>query len=527
VIRGSARGLVVLLGILGCGPAAGTEGPTEHGSGGPQLPRTGDTAAVEREALGEPQLLEMGGDSPVITIRVVFDAGSAEDGAHAGITNLTARLLVGGGTESLTYAELTSQLFPMAGELGAQVGRDETVFVGRVHRDHLAAFYALFRDVLLTPRMAEEDFRRVKTQVTSELELELRGNDDEELGKEMLQSMLYEGHPYGHPVLGTETGLRSIAVEDVRVHRQRVFCGGRATVGIAGGYPEGFAEQLRRDVATATWDSCMGRLRLPAAPSVDASRMWIVDKAEASATAISMGMHIDVTRADPDYPALLLASAYLGQHRQFAGILMQRMRGDRGLNYGDYAYAEHFDQDGWSVFPQVNTSRRQQYFSIWIRPVEPAKAQFAIRMAVRELRRFVERGMTAGDLERIRTFADGYYALYLQTQSRRLGFALDDRFYGLERSYLERLRESWRALTVEQINEAIRRHLRPDQLQIAVVAPDATRLADALASEAASPIEYAAEVSEEVQREDLAIVGYRVGIPRARIRVVPLSATFR
>src|SRR5688500_3965012 len=139
-----------------------------------------------------------------------------------------------------------------------------------------------------------------------------------------------------------------------------------------------------------------------------------------------MGMPIAVTRAHPDYPALVLATAYLGQHRTFAGRLMQKMRGDRGLNYGDYAYAEHFEQDGYSRFPAPHTVRRQQYFSIWVRPVEPSRAHFALRMAVRELHQLIEHGMTEADFVRIRDFVDRYYALFLQTGSRKLGFAVDD-----------------------------------------------------------------------------------------------------
>ena len=48
---------------------------------------------------------------------------------------------------------------------------------------------------------------------------------------------------------------------------------------------------------------------------------------------------------------------------------MQDLRGKRGLNYGDYSYIEDFIQEGMSTFPVPNNPRRQQYFSIWIRPV--------------------------------------------------------------------------------------------------------------------------------------------------------------
>ena len=99
--------------------------------------------------------------------------------------------------------------------------------------------------------------------------------------------------------------------------------------------------------------------------------MLAVEK-DCRSTAISIGFPIDVTRASPDFYALMIANSHLGEHRTFNGRLMIRMREVRGLNYGDYSYIEHFVQDGGSTFPLTNFTRSQQYFSIWIRPVQHA-----------------------------------------------------------------------------------------------------------------------------------------------------------
>lgn len=499
-----------------------------------EYPRLTDTssgeagAAVEREPLRDgPRMVVQRDSSPIVTLRVAFEAGSAADGeGREGLTNLTARLMAEGGAGELSYAELARRLYPIAGSIDVHVGRDETVFVGQVHRDHLEAFYELFRDVLLRPRMGEEDFARIRDQVRNALVVDLRSADDEELGKEALHAMLYADHPYGHPALGTEAGLARIRVDDARAQRSRVFCAGRAIVGVAGDFPAGFEQRVERDVARLSSDACVGREALPEPADVSAPRVLIVRKPSAQAVAISMGFPIEVERDDPDYPALVLAAAYLGQHRQFVGRLMQEIRGKRGLNYGDYAYAEHFTQEGWSRFPLPNDARRQQYFSIWLRPLRPDTAHFAIRLAMRELATLHENGLTQEQLDSIRGFADAYFALYLQTSSRRLGFAMDDAFYGVEGEYLERLRGAWRGLTLEQVNAAIRRHLAPSRMQIAIVAPDAEQLAEAIATEAESPITYRSAVPESVTSADRAIVRYPLGIARERIRIVPVDEMF-
>jgi len=71
------------------------------------------------------------------------------------------------------------------------------------------------------------------------------------------------------------------------------------------------------------------------------------------------------------------------------------LREIRGLNYGDYAYIEFFNQPGFQFFPSPNIARRAQAFEIWIRPVVPANAQMSMRIALYELQKLDPRVKTA------------------------------------------------------------------------------------------------------------------------------------
>ena len=148
---------------------------------------------------------------------------------------------------------------------------------------------------------------------------------------------------------------------------------------------------------------------------------------------------------------------------------MQDLRGKRGLNYGDYSYIEDFIQEGRSTFPVPNNPRRQQYFSIWIRPVPADKAVFALRAALWELDRLIEHGMSREDFEATRSFLLNYSKLWVQTLSRRLGYAIDGEFYG-RRDLVTELAERLPKLTVEEVNAAVRKHLKTDGIKVAIVA---------------------------------------------------------
>src|SRR5206468_5776950 len=122
-------------------------------------------------------------------------------------------------------------------------------------------------------------------------------------------------------------------------------------------------------------------------PPRSTAKVLIVEK-EAASTAVSMGYRWELRRGDPDYPAMFLVQSAFGEHRQFNGRLMQRLRGLRGLNYGDYAYIEHFEQQGGNAATaQLGRARHQQDFTIWIRPVQNENRLFALRTALYELGR--------------------------------------------------------------------------------------------------------------------------------------------
>jgi zinc protease len=203
---------------------------------------------------------------------------------------------------------------------------------------------------------------------------------------------------------------------------------------------------------------------------------------------------------------------------------MQDLRGKRGLNYGDYSYIEDFIQEGQSTFAVPENPRRQQYFSIWIRPVPTDKAVFALRAALWELDRLIENGMSAEDFEATRAFLLNYSKLWVQTLPRRLGFAIDGGFYG-KKDLVTELGERLPKLTVGQVNAAVRKYLKADGFKVAIVAKDAAGLRDLLVAGKATPMAYDTQgTPEDVLAEDKQIAVYP--LKGVSVRIVPVEQMF-
>lgn len=463
-------------------------------------------------------------DIPLVAVRFVFRVGSQNDPkGKEGLAALTAAMVTEGGNAHLSYDQLLARFYPMASGLSGDCRKEVTVFSGVIHRDNTMSYFPLVVSMLTSPRFAPEDFERLKNEAIDYVSKSLRGGNDEELGKWALQVELYKNHPYGHVDRGTVDGLKSITLADVVQFHRQYYTREALHVGIAGSADATTVSEIRMPMSLLP-TAPLELLELPRPQAPRGLDVTVIKKPAAS-TAISLGFPIDVNRRDDDFYALAVANSYLGEHRTFNGKLMQDLRAKRGLNYGDYAYLEDFIQEGMSTFPVPNNPRRQQYFSIWLRPVPNDKAVFALRGALWELDRLVKDGMSKADFEATRDYLLNYSKLWVQTLSRRLGYAMDGAFYG-RKDLVTELAERLPKLTVDDVNAAVRRHLASPGKKVILVAEDAEALAKALKSGEPTPITYDTEgTPEEVLKEDKVIATFP--LKDVSVQIVPVGEMFQ
>jgi zinc protease len=469
-------------------------------------------------------------ESPYVVFNIWIMAGSQNDPAgKEGLAAMTASLLAEGATTRNDYQAIRQQLYPMAASYGANVDKEMTSFGGRVHRDHLDAYYALFRDALLSPAFSEDDFNRIRTRTLNTLERARRYNRDEELSKELLFREAYRGTPYEHPVDGYVQSVRAITLDDVRAFYRQHYLSNNLVVGLAGGYPEAFVLHVRSDFDALP----QGEVAVVAPPQPrmpNGVHIVIVEK-ETDATAISMGFPIPLLRGQPDFIPLMTANSWLGEHRNSFARLYQVIRETRGMNYGDYTYIEAFPAGYATQQPRVNVPRRSQLFEIWIRPIaltEPGnlhdRTLFATRAAWRELQQLVDDGLPAVEVERTKQFLHNYTVNWGNTLSRQLAYAIDDAFYGIDQpGFLASIRPALAQLIPERVNEAVRRNLQYENMYVVFITADAAAMKRKLLSGEPTHITYAGERSTEVLEEDRAIATFPIRVREENITIIPIA----
>jgi zinc protease len=490
----------------------------------PRAPRAA-TAAAPAKLAQKPVLLPVASD-PNIAFRLWFKVGSQNDPiGKEGLAALTAAMLTEGGTRAASYDEILARLYPLAAGYGSNVDREMTIVTGRAHREAVGAFYPLFTDAVLAPGFREDDFRRLRDQFVSAIENDLRYSSDEELGKATLYERVFAGSGYAHLEIGTVQSLKSITLDDVKAFYAAHYTRDTVVMGLGGAYEPSLAARLEADLAKLP----PGAPATPVAPrpaKIDGRNVVIVDKPGA-ATAISFGYPIELKRGTREYYALWIANSWLGEHRNSSSHLYQVIREARGMNYGDYSYIEAYPNGGQLSMPPQGVGRRAQLFEVWLRPVKPAHAVFALRAGLREVEKLARHGLSREEFEFTRKFLKSYSLHFAETTDEKLAYAIDDRYFGLEAPHLATFRKMMDEITLEEVNAAVKKHLRADDLVIALVAPNALELRDALVADAPSPIDYAGlEKPAAVLAEDREIQVYPLRIAAERVHVIPVKEMF-
>lgn len=481
-----------------------------------------------------------------IILKYMFNAGSMMDPeGKEGLTQLTASLITDGGSQQYTKSEIDDLLYPMAGEYYNSVDKEVTVFTFEVHQDFSGDFYDIIRGLILEPAFDEKDFDRIKSNQQNYVDQIIKASSDEDYSKMVLEDLLFRGTRYQHMVAGTSSGVESITLEDVRNHYKTFFTRDNLLIGIAGTYDQAFADRVMEDAATLPELS----VTLPEPPEVDMPdgfRVEIVEKDNTLGSAIYAGYPLDITRANDDFAALMVANSWLGEHRKSYGQLYQKIRTTRSMNYGDYSYIEWYDRGSRVQLPLPHVPRHTNYFSIWIRPVQIAEqlrqqypelgevevghAHFALRLAVRELDMMIENGLSQEDFELTRQFLRSYIKLYIQTPERELGFLMDSKFFNRQ-DYISELDQLLAALTLEDVNQAVKKYLQAENMYVAIITDDseAGPLAESLRENKPSPMSYSNLVREglpaEVVAEDEEVARYRLDVKS--VKIIESEQTFK
>ncbi len=470
-------------------------------------------------------LVHQPGSGELVYMEILVRAGSAHDPVGSeGLAHLTARLLREGGAGTRSAKAVEALLYRLGTDIEVAVDRETVAFRTTCVAEDAAEMAGLMGDMLVAPRLELRTLQRIRQEALNTLERDITQND-EALGEAVLDARLHAGHGYGHPVEGRAGVVPTLSEDRVRRFLHERYVRPAIVLGLAGAATPEIAQALQTRLSEAP--AALYRDVTPRAMPVPRGRRLLIVEKETIATGIHFGHPTRLRRDHPDWPAMVVATTALGEHRQSHGRLYQALREDRGLNYGDYAYVERYRQDGGSHRQQTGTGRVDNIFYVWIRPVEPVNGPFALKSALRIVEDWVSDGLTEEEFSAMQGYLQSRIALWAADPGRRLGWATEAQLMGWP-DPVQTLPAAVAALSRGEVNAAIQRHIDPANLDIVVVTADGSAFSEAIQDEAPTPIRYSSSPPAEGSAqavEDTRISEIKVGLKG--VQIVPTKDLFR
>lgn len=381
----------------------------------------------------------------------VRQGAAHESEATMGASHLLEHLVFKG-TAQRSARQIALELESLGGSLDAYTGREQTSYQARVLDEHVPRALEVLADLILDPLLRERDLdleREVVLEEISTVE-----DMPEDLVFEIHGERLWEGHPYGHSILGTRRTVSEMTVERLReLHRERYLAGDLVVAAAGRVDHDAVVRQVGELFGHLPADVDRPEVGQPPPRPGDDQRV-LRDTAQ---THVVFGSPIP-GHADPRrYPLVLINTAFGGG---MSSRLFQRVREELALAYTVYSFQSFYSRKG---IAGVYVGTRPDWGD---RAVEAIKGEY---------RRLAEDGLGADELEQTKKQVKGQIMLSLESTGSRLsrlaGFALHDEPYLSLNELLARVD----GVTVDDVQAVAGEYFTPERQLVVRLGPAAAR----------------------------------------------------
>ncbi len=350
---------------------------------------------------------------PIVVVRLYVRAGSVYDPRDAGgLANLTADLLTRG-TARRTGPELDRAIEFVGGSLEGEAGRDGATVSLSVLKKDLKMGLDLLAEVLLAPAFPEPELKRRSEEVAGAIQRSEQ--DPGTVAARELALLLYPGHPYSRPAVGTIESVKRITREQVVGFYRENYRPDGAIVAVVGDVTR---DEVRRELLArlGAWVALTApRLVIPptpASPPVE-SRVIHRDLTQATVSLARPGLRQD----HPDYFSLMVANYVLGGGS--ASRLYTKLREERGLAY--------------SVYSALGPGRYGASYFVGLQTRLDAVDE-AVRLSREEMARMGREHVSPRELDLAKAYLIGSYPLRTDTSGKMAGLlvAVEEHQLGLD-----------------------------------------------------------------------------------------------
>ncbi len=322
---------------------------------------------------------------------------------------------------------------------------------GRALSDDFPTVLKVAEEMLREPLFDPEEFEKVRANTIAQLHHQLEKTKSQAAGA-FKRSLFPEDHPNYAPA--TEDLIeqtKAATLEEVKAYYDKHIGAQDFRMAVVGDLNHDEVEDAVRSAFDGWAPHGSEAVHATEANPKKAGRT-LVPMADRSNIHVNIGHAVDLYRDTSGFEAFYVANFILGGN--FSARLMNEIRDERGLTYHIASSisgisAEH--QGAWRAVVSLN----------------PESFDVGVEATIDVIREFVGGGITPEELETVKTTITGSFLVGLATTSNLAKTLLTNAERNFEVEYIDRFPENINALTQEEVNASIRRHLHPDAFHIA------------------------------------------------------------
>ena len=445
--------LPLLVSVIGC---ASKSGPSDNST----TTSTSDSGVTTLRTYRETQLpnglkvLFLPDQSlPALSLGLLIRAGAATDpNGQAGLANFVSDLL-DQGTKRRNANQIADDLGRIGASFNATVDYDYSYLSLAGLSFSSNELLANFVELATEPAFPDIEITRTKKQTMAGIE---RSFDNPRVVADVAANQsLYGSHPYGRSVVGSLKQVSGLTKKNVIQHYLRYYRPNNSILVVIGKFDDAFQKKV--ETAFGAWSKReVPKVQLASPEAKPGLQVRVVEKPDLTQAQIRIA-GLGIKRQDKDFMALLLANTILGG--AFASRLNDKIRKELGLTY---SINSSFDS---------RLERGPFEISTFTKAESVGKV---VDETVKLYRGFISGGVTGEELKRAKGYLKGIFPQAIET-SDKLGFNLVLlRLYGIPDRYLTHYIHDLDDVSVSEVNAAIRRNMKPDDLVIVVHAPKET-----------------------------------------------------
>ncbi|MBU8877882.1 insulinase family protein [Bacillus sp. FJAT-29790] len=271
-----------------------------------------------------------------VAIGVWIGTGSRdEDSKNNGISHFLEHMFFKG-TKTRSAREIAESFDSIGGQVNAFTSKEYTCYYAKVLDTHAHFALEVLADMFFHSTFVEEELNKEKNVVYEEIKMYEDTPDD--IVHDLLSKAIYENHPLGYPILGTEETLATFNSETLKEYVHNMYTPENVVISIAGNITDDFIKEVDQFFGSYEGGS---HERTEQKPEFHSQR--ITRKKETEQAHLCIGFEGLQVGHDDMYNLIVLNNILGGS---MSSRLFQEVREQKGLAYSVFSYHSAFQDSG-------------------------------------------------------------------------------------------------------------------------------------------------------------------------------------